>query len=200
MQVQYSLAQPEYTKALDFAKTWCKGAPGYHLTDRNCATFVEMVVAAAGKTIPRSRGKVAHGAKTADNPNTLFDAHLSQSESAIWRARVSGSFTGQYDAGGAAVPFLEFKLKTDDKLAVAARYSYTGSTGHKVEGTLNGRMIFDIDAPTKAVSARVEFGWTEPGGTGRGVWKVDATGKLKGSWGRGSADSGAGGWELTKTP
>ena len=135
-----------------------------------------------------------------DNPNTLFDAHLGQSENAVWRARVDGSFTGHYDEGAKVIPFLTFKLKTNDKFSVAGRYTYTGSTGHEVEGTLQGRLIFDVDAKTKAVSARVEFGWIEPSGTGRGVWAVDATGKLKGTWGRGGADSGGGGWELAKAP
>lgn len=200
MQVHYSLNAAEYRKALDFAQMWCKGTPAYHLFDNNCTTFVEFVVKAAGKSIPNSRGKVAGGVKDADNPNTLFDAHLSQADNAIWRNRVKGDFTGQYDAAGHVVPFKMFKLTTNDKLSVAGDYQYEGSSGDIVEGSVHGRLIFDVDAASKAVTATVRFDWTEPGGSGKGVWKVDSSGDIKGSWGRGSADSGAGGWELTKNP
>lgn len=52
----------------------------------------------------------------------------------------------------------------------------------------------------KAVTARVSFDWHEPSGSGKGVWTVSTAGALKGTWGRGSADSGVGKWELSKKP
>lgn len=200
MQVHYSLNQAEYRKALDFAQAWCIASPPYHLFNSNCTTFVEHVVKAAGKSIPSSRGKVAGGVKEADNPNTLFEANLSQADNAIWRERVNGAFTGQYDAAGAVEPFKMFKLKTDEKFSVAGDYQYTGSSGDVVEGSLHGRLIFQMESKSKTISATVRFDWSEPGGTGKGVWNVGSSGDIKGSWGRGSADSGAGGWELKKKP
>jgi hypothetical protein len=202
MRIKYSLVEAEYKKALDFAKAWCASGQPYNVLTNNCASFVESVVKTAGKTMPSSRGKVGSGtfAVTADNPNTLFDAYLSQSENATWRARVNGNFAGQYDAAGKKVSFTEFKLKTDEKFVVAGKYEYIGSTGDKVEGTLDGRLIFNVEATTKAVTAIVQFDWTEPGGSGKGVWTVSLSGDLKGTWGRGAADSGAGGWDLSKVP
>ncbi|MCY1279761.1 hypothetical protein D9M68_327620 [compost metagenome] len=200
MKIKYGLAEADYTKALDFAKSWCIGGQPYHVLDNNCTTFVEKVVKVAGQAMPSSRGKVAHGTLTADNPNTLFDAHLSQSDNATWRQRVNGDFKGQYDAAGTVVTFKDFELKSDDKFVVAGKYTYTGSSGDEVEGSLDGRLIFNVDAATKAVSPVVKFDWSEPGGTGKGVWSVSATGDLKGTWGRGGAESGAGGWELSKAP
>ncbi|HZF28874.1 MAG TPA: hypothetical protein VE907_07140 [Gammaproteobacteria bacterium] len=46
----------------------------------------------------------------------------------------------------------------------------------------------------------MSFKWTEPGGTGRGLWRADTAGKVKGTWGRSSAESGVGNWQLTKKP
>lgn len=199
-EVKYTLTDTEYKKALAFAQTWCSAGQPYHILTNNCATFVSNVASVAGKTLPSSRGSVGHGAYNADNPNTLFDAYVSQTDNATWRGRVSGKFTGHYDASGSVVAFTSFKLSTDEKFAVAAKYSYVGSTGDTVDGTLDGRLIFNVDGSTKAVNPIVKFKWSEPSGTGFGVWIVGTTGDLKGTWGRGTADSGAGGWELTKIP
>jgi len=200
MRIPFTLTQAEYTKGLTFAQTWCDAGMNYHLLTQNCTTFVETVVSVAGKKLPSSRGSVAHGAAKADNPNTMFDAYVTQSDSATWRQRVTGKFTGQYDSAGKSIPFLSFELKTDEKYAVGGKYSYTGSSGDKVQGTLDGRLIFAVDPLTKAVTATVRFDWTEPSGSGKGQWTVGTAGDLKGAWGRGAADSGAGAWELTKTP
>lgn len=199
-EITYTLTDSEYKKALAFAQTWCSAGQPYHILTNNCTTFVSNVASVAGKTLPSSRGSVGHGAYNADNPNTLFDAYVSQAENATWRGRVSGNFTGHYDASGSVVKFTSFKLSTDEKFAVAAEYTYVGSTGDTVKGTLDGRLIFNVDGSTKAVNPVVKFKWSEPSGTGLGVWTVGATGDLKGTWGRGTADSGAGGWELTKIP
>jgi hypothetical protein len=200
MKIRYALAQPDYTKALDFAKAWCAGGQPYHLLTNNCTTFVEKVVGIAGQTLPSSRGKIGHGTFTADNPNTLFDAHLSQGDNATWRNRVDGKFSGHYDTGGATISFNSFELKSDEKFVVAGQYTYTGSSGDEVEGSLDGRLVFNVDPAGKGVSPVVRFTWSEPGGKGAGVWSVSDTGELKGTWGRGGAESGAGAWELTKVP
>jgi hypothetical protein len=200
MRIAYNLAEAEYKKALAFSQAWCVGGQPYHILTNNCTTFVEEVVKISGKTMPSARGSVARGRLSADNPNTLFDTQVSQADNATWRTRVTGDFTGQYDASGKVVSFTSFELKTDEKFAVAGKYSYMGSTGDKVEGTLDGRLIFNVDAATKAVSPTVQFTWTEPSGSGKGVWVVSATGVLKGTWGRGAADTGGGGWDLSKKP
>jgi hypothetical protein len=200
MRIAFSLSQADYKNALDLAKAWCVAGQPYHILTNNCTTFVDNVVKAAGKTLPGSRGSVGHGAYQADNPNTLFDAHLSQSDNATWRQRVNGDFNGHYDAAGKSVSFTKFELKTDEKFAVAGKYSYVGSSGDTVEGTLDGRLTFNVDAATKAVTAMVKFDWIEPGGSGKGVWTVSTAGDLKGDWGRGAAESGAGRWELSKAP
>jgi hypothetical protein len=201
MRIPFMLTQAEYTAALGMAQAWCSAGQPYNVLTNNCATFVSFVVGAAGKTLPGARGSIGYGSFSADNPNTLFEAYIGQTDSAAWRQRVTGSFTGHYDtAGGASVTFSSFKLKTDDKYSVAGKYSYTGSSGDKVEGTLDGSLTFEVDPATKAVIATVKFDWSEPSGTGKGVWNVSASGDLKGTWGRGAADSGAGAWELTKLP
>ena len=125
---------------------------------------------------------------------------MSQTESAKWRKRVTGDFEGIYDSSSTVVSFSSFELKTDEKFSVAGEYSFIGSSGDIVEGTIDGRLIFNVDPTTKTVSPIVQFKWVEPGGSGQGVWKVSATGDLKGTWGRGAADSGAGIWELSKKP
>jgi hypothetical protein len=200
MKITFSLSQAEYTKALDFAKAWCGSAPRYNVLTNNCTTFVEAVARVAGKPLPSSRGKVGHDAFTADNPNTLFDAMLSQADNATWRQRVNGNFTGHYDAAGKSVSFTSFELKTNDNFSVAGEYTYTGSTGHEVQGSLDGRLIFNVDAGSKALTPVVAFDWTEPSGTGKGLWTVSATGDIKGTWGRGAVETGGGGWELKKIP
>lgn len=200
MKIKFSLSQAEYTKALDFAKTWCGSAPRYNVLTNNCTTFVEAVARVAGKPLPSSRGKVGPKGFTADNPNTLFDAELSQADSAIWRQRVTGRFTGQYEAAGKSVSFTGFELKTNNRFSVAGEYTYTGSTGHEVKGSLDGRLIFNVDAGSKALTPVVAFDWTEPSGTGKGLWTVSATGDIKGTWGRGAVETGGGGWELKKIP
>ena len=200
MTIKFSLSQAEYTKALDFAKRWCGSAPRYNLLNNNCTTFVEAVARVAGKPLPSSRGKVGYKAITSDNPNTLFDAELSQADNATWRQRVDGKFTGHYDAAGKSVSFTGFELKTNDKFSVAGEYTYTGSTGHEIKGSLDGRLIFSVDAASKAVTANIRFDWAEPSGTGKGIWSVSATGDLKGTWGRGAVETGGGGWELKKMP
>ena len=125
---------------------------------------------------------------------------MSQADNATWRQRVNGKFTGHYDAAGMVVSFTGFALKTNDKFSVAGEYTYTGSTGHEIKGSLDGRLIFSVDAASKAVTADIRFDWAEPSGTGKGVWSVSATGDLKGTWGRGAAETGGGGWELKKNP
>ncbi|MFT3815298.1 MAG: DUF4157 domain-containing protein [Acidovorax sp.] len=208
MHIGYSLTQPDYTKALQFAQTWCKGAPKYHLYERNCTSFVERVVQQAGQSIPSSRGGVGRAPNLlvdvpmaqADNPNTLFDAHVSQADNASWRNRVDGAFSGHYDDAGKMVPFVSFKLRTDKLFFVKGDYSYIGSSGDTVEGQLYGRLVFDVQGASKIVQPHVLFTWIEPGGRGRGRWTVGADGKLLGSWGRASADSGAGNWELRQKP
>lgn len=201
MKIKYNLAEADYKTALDFAKSWCIAGQPYDLFTNNCTTFVSQVVKQAGQSMPSPSGKVGPaGTMTADNPNTLFDAHVSQADNSTWRNRVSGDFTGQYDTGGTAISFKSFALKTDEKFSVGGEYSYTGSTGDTVEGTLDGRLVFNVDDASKAVAPVVPFDWKEPGGTGKGRWSVSSTGDLKGTWGRGGADSGAGGWELSKKP
>ena len=200
MRISYNLAEPDYKKALGFAQSWCVAGQPYNILTNNCTTFVENVVKMAGQTMPSALGAVALGKYSADNPNTLFDTQVNQADSASWRARVTGDFTGHYDSSGKAVTFTSFELKADEKYAVAGKYSYVGSTGDTVKGTLDGRLILNVDAATKAVNPIVKFTWTEPSGSGKGVWTVDTSGTLKGTWGRGAADSGGGGWELSKKP
>jgi hypothetical protein len=125
--------------------------------------------------------------------NTLYDAELSQADSAIWQQRVTGRCTGHYDAAGQSVSFTGFELKTNDRFSVAGEYTYTGSTGHEVEGSLDGRLIFNVDAGSKALTPVVAFDWTEPSGTGKGLWSVSARG-------RAAVETGGGGWELRKIP
>lgn len=69
----FELTKAEFDKALAFAQLYCVGPPNYELLRNNCTTFVEQVVTAAGKSLPAIRGKVAHGAAQADNPNTLLE-------------------------------------------------------------------------------------------------------------------------------
>jgi hypothetical protein len=200
MEIKFALTEAEYKKALGFAQTWCAAGQPYHILTNNCTTFVSNVASQAGKTLPSSRGSVGKGVYQADNPNTLFDAYVSQSDNATWRNRVSGKFTGSYDASGSVVAFKSFELATDEKFAVGGEYSYIGSTGDTVEGKLDGRLIFNVEGASKTVSPIVKFQWSEPSGTGLGTWTVGTAGDLKGTWGRGTADSGAGKWELTKVP
>jgi hypothetical protein len=201
MVITYPLSEAEYKKALGFAQSWCIASPPYHVLTNNCATFVSHVAGSAGKTLPVARGKVGGRISfNADNPNTLFEGFVSQADNATWRGRATGNFKGHYDASGSVVHFISFELKTDDKFAVGGEYSYTGSSGDVVHGKLTGQLIFNVDGTTKAVNPAVNFEWNEPGGSGRGIWTVGTTGDLKGTWGRGAADSGAGGWELTKVP
>ena len=201
LRIPFSLTPTQYKDALEFAQAWCIAGQPYHLLTNNCTTFVDRVVGVAGKTLPSSRGPVASGAVNADNPNTLFDAFVSQSDSAAWRQRVNGDFTGSYDyAGGKSVSFLSFELKTDNKYSVAGKYSYPGSSGDTVKGTLDGRLTFEVDPVTKLVTATVKFDWSEPGGSGKGVWTISTAGDLKGTWGHGTDSSSAGGWQLKKAP
>lgn len=200
MKIRFDLSKAEYDKALGFAQLWCSAPPRYNLFNQNCATFVEHVAKQAGKPLPSSRGKVGYGrlSTDADNPYTLFDAHVSQADKATWRNRVTGDFSGHYDAGGSPIAFDSFKLVTDEKLVVAGRYKFQGSSGNTVEGELDGQLVFKVEGPTKKVDPVVTFKWTEPGGAGRGRWSVSSSAALKGTWGRGAADTGAGKWELTK--
>ncbi|SEB24398.1 DUF4157 domain-containing protein [Variovorax sp. YR216] len=201
MRIPYVLTQAEYGKALAFAQKWCFAQPAYNMLTANCATFVEAAVREAGKTLPSPRGTVAAGKFHADNPNTVFEAYISPSDDTAWRGRVTGDFTGFYDyAGGKSISFLSFRLKTNETHTVGGTYTYTGSSGDKIKGTLEGQLIFDVDSATKAVTATVRFDWHEPSGSGKGVWTVSTSGALKGTWGRGSADSGVGTWELSKKP
>ncbi|WP_333858696.1 eCIS core domain-containing protein [Denitromonas sp.] len=200
MKIRFDLKKAEYDKALGFAQTWCKAPPKYKLYDQNCTTFVDMVAKQAGKTLPSSRGKVGYGSLSAeaDNPYTLFDKHLPAADKTTWRERVSGDFTGYYDTGSTPTPFSKFKLITDETLVVGGKYAFTGTSGNLVDGSIDGQLVFNIDGPTKSVAPFVKFAWTEPGGSGHGRWAVGTGGKLKGGWGRGSASSGSGKWELTK--
>lgn len=201
LRIAYTLTQSEYSAALGFAQAWCIAGQPYHVLTNNCTTFVDRVVGVAGKTLPSARGPVLSGAVQADNPNTLFDAYVSHADSAAWRQRATGDFMGHYDdAGGRSIPFGSFELKTDDKFAVGGKYSYVGASGDVVKGTLDGRMVFDADAATKAITVTVYFDWTEPSGGGKGRWTVDTAGNLKGTWGRGGADVGAGAWDISKKP
>ncbi len=200
MEIKFVLTEAEYKKALTFAQTWCSAGQPYHILTNNCTTFVSNVASQAGKTLPSARGPVGKGAYQADNPNTLFDAYVNQTDNATWRKRVTGKFTGSYDASGSVVPFKSFELATDEKFAVGGEYSYTGSTCDAVKGRRDGRLIFNVEGASKTVSPIVKFQWNEPSGTGFGVWTVGTTGDLKGTWGRGTAENGAGKWELTKIP
>lgn len=200
MKIHFDLKKAEYDKALGFAKTWCRATPKYKLYDQNCTTFVETVAKQAGKTLPSSRGKVGYGSLSAeaDNPYTLFEKHLPAADKTTWRERVRGDFTGYYDTGGTSTPFSKFKLVTDETLVVGGKYTFTGSSGNIVDGSIDGQLVFDVDGPSKSVAPFVKFAWTEPGGNGHGRWAVGTSGELKGEWGRGSARSGAGKWELKK--
>lgn len=200
MHIEFSLSEAEYRKALEFAQSWCVASPPYNILSNNCTSFVEHVAKAAGKTLPSSRGKVGSGtlSTTADNPYTLFDAHLAKTDKDTWRARVTGGFEGHYDTGGNPIAFDEFKLVTDEKLVVGGLYRYEGSSGDPVEGDVDGQLRFIVDGTTKKVDPFVTFKWNEPGGSGRGRWSVSPSAELKGTWGRGAADSGAGNWTLKK--
>lgn len=201
MRIHFNLTEPEYKKALGFAQAWCAASPRYNLINSNCTSFVEHVAKQAGKTVPSSRGQVGGGTLgvTADNPYTLFEAHLSKSDKDSWRTSVTGDFTGHYDTGGSPIAFDTFKLVTDDKLVVGGLYKYEGSSGDPVEGAVDGQLAFNVDGPTKKIDPFVTFKWNEPGGSGHGRWSVSPTAGLKGTWGRGAADKGAGKWEIRKS-
>jgi hypothetical protein len=70
----FILDKASYDQALEFAKTWCVGVPKYHLTDRNCTTFARLVVEAAGRSLPPTKGPVGPPPGImAENPNKLLD-------------------------------------------------------------------------------------------------------------------------------
>ena len=70
---RFALTQPEYDKALDFARTLCKAPPSYDLFNFNCTTFASFVTGAAGKSLPPTKGKVGSWGVVLDNPNTLIE-------------------------------------------------------------------------------------------------------------------------------
>jgi hypothetical protein len=61
--------------------------------------------------------------------------------------------------------------------------SYECCGGGRIDGTINGNVI--------------KYRWTQPGGSGYGIWVVATSGELIGTWGVGDDVSG-GGWNLRR--
>lgn len=56
-------------------------------------------------------------------------------------------------------------------------------------GTIEGRII---------EGRVIKYSWTQPGGSGRGVWTIEH-GRLEGTWGVGQSESDGGRWDLART-